>query len=46
MNTWADQYHCTDCGNGIPAPGTCADCLIKNQPVPERLKEDIEKGSQ
>lgn len=45
MNTWADDYHCTDCGNGMTRPGTCADCLVKNQPVPEKLKEDLEKDS-
>jgi hypothetical protein len=24
-------------------PGTCTDCLIENQPVPKKLKEDLKK---
>ena len=46
MATWADDYNCTDCGRGMSAPGTCTDCLVKNQPVPEKLQEDLKKGSQ
>lgn len=45
MATWADDHRCTDCGKGIPYAGTCADCLVKNQPVPEKLKEDLKRGS-
>lgn len=36
MATWADGYKCTDCGRELPSPGTCTDCLAKNQPVQER----------
>lgn len=44
MATWSSGYTCTDCGREIARPGTCADCLIKNQPVPAKLKRDINKG--
>lgn len=43
MATWAGPYSCTDCGKPMDQAGTCTKCLVDNQPVPERLKEDLEK---
>jgi DNA-directed RNA polymerase subunit RPC12/RpoP len=40
MATWSSGYECTDCGKEISSPGTCADCLIKNQPVPQQRDKD------
>ena len=39
----ADKYNCTDCGKAMSYAGTCADCLIKNKPVPEKLIKDLKK---
>ena len=44
MATWSSGYECTDCGKEIKHPGTCADCLVENQPVPQKLDKDIRKG--
>ena len=44
MATWADPYTCTDCGRGMSHAGTCSDCLVKNQPVPEKLQKDLQKS--
>ena len=38
------EHACTDCGKPISYPGTCPDCLVRNQPVPEKLIKDIQKG--
>lgn len=43
MATWAGPYNCTDCGKSMKQAGTCPDCLIKNNPVPEQLKRDLKK---
>lgn len=43
MATWAGPYNCTDCGKEMDRAGTCSDCLIKNNPVPEKLKRDLRK---
>jgi NMD protein affecting ribosome stability and mRNA decay len=42
--TWNRTYTCSDCGKKISYEGTCPDCLIDNQPVPEKLLKDIKKG--
>lgn len=44
MATWAGPYTCTDCGKPMSQSGTCTDCLVKNRPVPEKLKKDLAKG--
>lgn len=44
MATWAGPYSCTDCGKPMDYSGTCKDCMIANQPVPEKLKKDLAKG--
>jgi len=36
-------YRCSDCGKPMNRPGTCTDCLIKDQPVPEKLLKDLGK---
>lgn len=46
MTTHWSSYNCTDCGTEMDYPGTCTSCLVKNQPVPEKLKEDLKKGSE
>ena len=38
------QHTCTDCGKPIGYLGTCPDCLVKNQPVPQKLVGDIKKN--
>ena len=43
MATWAGPYYCTDCGEPQDQAGTCQQCLVENQPVPERLKRDLVK---
>ena len=44
MTTWSSGFQCTDCGREITYKGTCPDCLVKNQPVPEKLIRDIKKS--
>lgn len=36
-----EEYRCTDCGKPMAAPGTCTDCLIKNQ---DYAPEDDDEG--
>lgn len=26
------EYRCTDCGKSLKKPGTCAACVVANQP--------------
>lgn len=46
MGTWHSGHNCTDCGREINRPGTCADCMITNQPVPEKLIKDLKDSKQ
>lgn len=36
-----NNYTCTECGRSMDRPGTCSDCLIVNQPVPQKLLDDL-----
>lgn len=38
------KFRCSDCGKPMDREGTCADCMIANQPVPDKLLEDLKKG--
>lgn len=43
MVSWGSKYNCTDCGRAITHPGTCADCLVDNNPVPGKLIKDLKR---
>lgn len=43
MVTWSSGYSCSDCGREVEKPGTCNDCLVKEQQVDQAIRRDIAK---